>query len=135
MLTKLIVAGASFHPSIFTQFLQAAVTGKMPGGVQTSQPLFPKEYVQQFCTKYADWAPPPFDKLPPPAMDIGGINMGAMPGDSPPAMFRVMHILSGLDRIFSTLSLNPVQQMRLSPKIVSIKVRLSPVSAPVFSSG
>lgn len=99
----------------------------MPGGMQTSQPLFPIDYMRQFGMKYAEWAPPPFDKLPSPPMELG--PLGTLPGpsgDSPPAIFRVMHVVSGIDRMFNRLSLNPLQNsdLRPSPKAVKAKVRL-----------
>ena len=89
------------------------------------QPLFPEQYLRQFGTKYVDWAPPPFDKLPPPAVGMGPLNMGTMAGDSPAAIIRVIHVISGLDRIFSRLSLDPGEVMKLSPKAVRSRVRLS----------
>lgn len=105
------------------------MSGMMPGGVQTLQPLFPKEYMQQLSTKYVDWAPPPFDKLPPPALEMGSLNMGPGPGDSPGAIIRVMHVTSGMDRMFSRLSLSILQNMEPSAKAMRLRVRLSLVLA------
>jgi len=122
-----IVGGPVIFPFTINHFIRAATSGKMPGGVQTSQPLFPEKYIQQFSTKYVEWAPPPFDKLPPPALQMGSINMGSMPGDSPAAIIRVMHVISGIDRMFSSLSLNPGQNMGLSAKAMRSRVRLPSV--------
>ena len=110
---------------MINHFLKAATSGKMPGGVQTLQPLFPEEYLKQFSTKYVDWAPPPFDKLPPPAMEMGPFSMGSMPGDSPAAIIRVMHVMSGMDRILSRFSLNPGQDLEPSAKAMRSRVCLS----------
>jgi hypothetical protein len=63
----------------------------MPGGEKTAMPLFPKEEMAHFVVKYVDWAPEPWSNIPPPATALG-----TMPGDSPPPLFRIMHILSGL---------------------------------------
>jgi hypothetical protein len=96
--------------------------------VKTSQALFPKEYMQQFSTKYVDWAPPPFDKLPPPAVEMGPINMGPMPGDSPAPIIRVMHVISGMDRMFSPGFINKSQDLKPSSKAMRSRVRLSSAS-------
>ena len=96
----------------------------MPGGVQTLQSLFPEEYIKQFSVKYVDWAPAPFDKLPTPVAEMGLFNMGSMQRDSPAPIIRVMHVISGIDRMFSKLSVNPAQDMELSAKAMRSRVRL-----------
>ncbi|KAG0648009.1 hypothetical protein D0Z07_5962 [Hyphodiscus hymeniophilus] len=99
---KAEAGGPNFQPSTINHFIEAAMSGVMPGGLKTEQPLFPKEYIRHFSTKYVDWAPPPFDKLPPPQMEaMGPIPGGPMPGDSPPPIIRIMHVISGMDRMFS----------------------------------
>ena len=75
----------------------------MPGGVQTLQSLFSEEYIKQFSVKYVDWAPAPFDKLPTPVAEMGLFNMGSMQRDSPAPIIRVMHVISGIDRMFSKI--------------------------------
>ena len=122
-LTICLVGGPNFQPSTVNHFIKAAISGVMPGGVKTEQPLFPKEYLQQFSTKYVEWAPAPFDKLPPPAMEaIGPMPGGPMPGDSPPPIIRVMHVISGMDRMFS-MALNK-QLTNLEPSFKAMRSRV-----------
>lgn len=59
-------------------------------------PLFPKEELCHIGTKYSDWAPEPWSKLPPrPTV------LGPLPGESPPLFFRVMQVVSGLEDLLA----------------------------------
>ena len=87
---------SDFELPTVNHFISAAMSGIMPGGEKTALPLFPKEAVSRLSTKYADWAPDPWSQLPPrPTV------LGPMPGDSPPPLFRVMQIASGLDGLLT----------------------------------
>ena len=123
------VGGPNFQPATINHFIKAAISGVMPGGVKTSQPLFPKEYMRQFSTKYKDWAPAPFNTLPPPAVDMGPIGMAPMPGDSPAPIIRVMHVISGMDGIFNPGLINKSQDLELSLKAMRSRVRPSFISS------
>jgi hypothetical protein len=102
----------------------------MPGGLKTEQPLFPGEYLQQFSSKYVDWAPAPFDKPSPPAMEaIGPMPGGPMSGDSPAPIIRVMHVVSEMDRMFSMAS-----NKQLSNLEPSFKAMRSRVCSSFFTS-
>jgi hypothetical protein len=56
--------------------------------------IWPVDEFQYFIKKYADWAPPPYSELPNQAGPLG-----TMPGPSPPPLFRVEYIISGMDAL------------------------------------
>ena len=113
----ILASNSNFELPTVNYFLAAAVSGVMPGGEKTAMPLFPKEDMVHFSTKYVDWAPEPFSKLPPQATAFGSV-----PGDSPAPIIRIMQIMSGLDDIFN-MTMNPVTIER-SFKSMKSKVRL-----------
>lgn len=104
-------------------FTAAATSGSMPGGEQTSQPLFPNEYMRYFAQKYVDWAPRPWSELPAPGTDMGPL-MGSfnIPGDSPPPALRIMHSLGEMDRIFEMAMSLHSATMGLSLKAMKSRV-------------
>lgn len=120
MITNYILASNSdFELPTVNHFLGAAISGVMPGGEKTEMPLFPKEEMVHFSTKYVDWAPEPFSKLPPQAMALG-----TLPGDSPAPIIRIMQVMSGLDDILNMALKSPTTIER-SFKSMKSKVRLS----------
>lgn len=113
--------GPNFEISTFNHFLVAAMSGCMPGGETTDLPLFPKENMVQFSTKYVDWAPEPFNKLPPPAMEaLGPVQLGPMPGESPAPIIRVAYVMSGFDRMLVNKGMKNV-----GPSFKSMRSRVS----------
>jgi hypothetical protein len=64
--------------------------------------------------KYADWAPPPYNELPTPAGPLGNA-----PGPSPPAMFRVSLIISGMD----SLMMGALDHLNSTPEQISESLR------------
>jgi hypothetical protein len=128
---NLSVGGPNFQPATINHFIKAAISGVMPGGLKTSQPLFPKEYTRQFSTEYKDWAPAPFNTLPPPAVELGLIDLGPMPGDSPAPIIRVMHVISGMDRMFNPEFINKSQDLEPSLKAMRSRVRPSYIASNV----
>lgn len=83
-----------FLPQTLASFLIAAQSGYMPGGEKSSLPLFPKDEMMHLNTKYSEWAPEPYSKLP-------GVQTVLGPsGDMSPApVARLMHLVAGLDNI------------------------------------
>ncbi|KAF4611369.1 hypothetical protein G7Y89_g15644 [Cudoniella acicularis] len=89
-----IIPMSAFELPTINQFLKAAQSGDFPGNKKTELPLWPASEMEFFSKKYAEWAPPPYSELP-----VLGGPFGNMPGQSPPAIFRVMNIMSGLNDI------------------------------------
>lgn len=101
-------------------FIQAAITGIMPGGEKTSLPLFPGEGMRWLAEPYKDWAPEPFSKLPGPAEPFG-----SQTAVSPPPMIRMMYIMSGLDNILEdAFSQTPPAMLERSFSVMRTKVSL-----------
>jgi hypothetical protein len=78
----------------FNRFISAALSGDMPGNVQTELPLFPPMAIEYLGKPYKEWAPEPFASIPVPQGPFGGNEL------SPPPIIRFMHIISGMDDIF-----------------------------------
>ncbi|RDL33942.1 uncharacterized protein BP5553_08310 [Venustampulla echinocandica] len=93
-----IHALSTFEIPTLLQFVKAAQTGHFPGNRDVDLPLWPKEEMRNFSRKYAEWAPPPYSELPQPA---GPFGLGPIPGVSPPAIIRVMHVMSGMADLFT----------------------------------
>lgn len=101
-------------------FISAAFSGIMPGGEKTAMPLFPGDEVTRFLTKYAEWAPEPWSKLPP-----RSTAFGPLPGDSPPPLFRVMQIMGGLDGLLSSHKSNTTIERSfklMKSKVASLQI-------------
>jgi hypothetical protein len=86
-----IAAPSDFELPTLNHFIGAAMSGVMPGGEKTALPLFPKDDLVRLNTKYTDWAPEPWSKLPPRPTPLG-----PMPGDSPPPLFRTRPVVGHL---------------------------------------
>ncbi|CZR53600.1 uncharacterized protein PAC_03480 [Phialocephala subalpina] len=113
-----VPAGPSFETSTMNHFIQAAITGIMPGGEKTSLPLFPGEGMRWLAEPYKDWAPEPFSKLPGPAEPFG-----SQTAVSPPPMIRMMYIMSGLDNILEdAFSQTPPAMLERSFKVMRTKI-------------
>ncbi|KAH8657081.1 hypothetical protein BGZ60DRAFT_416733 [Tricladium varicosporioides] len=84
----------AFELSTLNHFLSAAQSGDFPCDRRAEIPVWPASEMELFLKKYAEWAPSPYSGLPSPAGPFGN-----MPGPSPPAMFRIMNIISGLNDI------------------------------------
>lgn len=119
-----IAALANFELPTLNQFLVAAQTGRFPGNKDAGLPLWPKEEMGNFSKKYKDWAPSPWAELPQPA---GPFGLGPIPGDSPPAVIRMMHILSGLEDI---VAMATAEDLGRSEKLLKTKV-CAQLSIPV----
>lgn len=104
--------------------MTAATSGYMPDGLQTNQSLFPREYMTYFNSKYVEWAPEPWSKLPNPQTDMGPV-LGILrpPGDSPPPIFRIMHTIGEMDRALSMIMSR--QKNEIEPSLKAMKSRVS----------
>lgn len=79
-----------------THFLKSAVAGRLASGSLSSLQPFPAPEIVRLAQPYADWAPKPYSELPPQIA-----LMGETEGQSPPAMFRISHVISGMHGIFT----------------------------------
>lgn len=98
----------------------------MPGNNRTEQPVFPDEHMKYFVSKYEEWAPAPFDKLPGPQGPFGPSTLV-----SPPPIIRVMHVMSGLDDIFAmALAQTMPKELERSFKLMKSRIwhGLAPIS-------
>ncbi|KAH8807665.1 hypothetical protein F5884DRAFT_789800 [Xylogone sp. PMI_703] len=126
---KLDPAGPAWEASTINHFIAAAMSGSMPGGERTNQSLFPQEYMRHFAQKYVDWAPEPWSKLPAPGADMGPLGSFNTPGDSPPPIIRIIHVLGEMDRVFdSALSF---QSNQIGPSLKALKSRIWFGMAPI----
>ena len=87
-------------------FIQASITGTMPGGEKTALPLFPKDELEtHFSRKYSDWALKPWSTIPfrPAANDpnLDGSPKTDAVEESPSPLLHVVQIASGLDRLMN----------------------------------
>ncbi|KUJ08973.1 uncharacterized protein LY89DRAFT_676349 [Mollisia scopiformis] len=127
-----IPAISAFEIQTMNHFLEAAMSGIMPGGEKTSLPLFPQEGMKFLAQPYKDWAPEPFSKMPGPSTPFGG-----QMETSPPPMIRIMHIMSGLDSIMEdAFSLTPPETVGRSFKLMKTKIwfGIAPMSEAQWKS-
>jgi hypothetical protein len=109
---------SAFEIPTFNRFVEAALSGNMPGNNKTELPLFPPTDMAFFSQPYKDWAPEPYSQLPGPQAPFG-----ASIKVSPPAVIRIMHVMSGLDDIFDmALSNTQPSSMERSFKVMKTKV-------------
>jgi hypothetical protein len=118
-INSITAAGFSaFEIPTFNRFVKAALSGNMPGNNKTELPVFPDTEMPFFSQPYKDWAPEPYSQLPGPQGPFG-----ASTGVSPPAVIRIMHVMSGLDDIFEmALSNTQPPSLERSFKVMKTKV-------------
>jgi hypothetical protein len=118
-INSITAAGFSaFEIPTFSRFVEAALSGNMPGNNKTELPVFPHTEMPFFSQPYKDWAPEPYSQLPGPQGPFG-----ASTDASPPAVIRIMHVMSGLDDIFEmALSNTQPPSIERSFKVMKTKV-------------
>lgn len=124
-INSITAAGFSaFEIPTFNRFLDAALSGNMPGNNKTELPVFPHTEMPFFSQPYKDWAPEPYSQLPGPQGPFG-----ASTDVSPPAVIRIMHVMSGLDDIFE-MALSNTQPPSLERSFKVMKTKVCSQSQP-----